>query len=95
MPEALSKGVIDGTTIPWEVTKALKVPELVEHRLRVDELAAHVALEHGLGRQHLGQLLEGVPQGEEERLVDDAAVLIPVGPDSEGGRQPARAPESN
>lgn len=31
VPEALSKGVIDGTTIPWEVTKALKVPELVDH----------------------------------------------------------------
>ncbi len=29
--EGLSKGVIDGTTIPWEVTKALKVPELVEN----------------------------------------------------------------
>ena len=29
VPEALSKHVIDGTTIPWEVTKALKVPELV------------------------------------------------------------------
>ena len=29
--EALSKGVIDGTTIPWEVTTALKVPELVEN----------------------------------------------------------------
>lgn len=28
--EGLSKGVIDGTTIPWEVTTALKVPELVE-----------------------------------------------------------------
>ena len=28
---SLSKGVIDGTTIPWEVTKALKVPELVEN----------------------------------------------------------------
>ncbi|MEC7765293.1 MAG: TRAP transporter substrate-binding protein [Pseudomonadota bacterium] len=27
--EGLSKGVIDGTTIPWEVTFALKVPELV------------------------------------------------------------------
>lgn len=27
--EGLSKGVIDGTTIPWEVTSALKVPELV------------------------------------------------------------------
>ncbi|WP_122072233.1 TRAP transporter substrate-binding protein [Pseudophaeobacter sp. EL27] len=30
IPEGLSKGVIDGTTIPWEVTAALKVPELVE-----------------------------------------------------------------
>lgn len=29
--EALSKGVLDGTTIPWEVTTALKVPELVEN----------------------------------------------------------------
>ena len=29
VPEGLSKGVIDGTTIPWEVTPALKVPELV------------------------------------------------------------------
>ncbi len=28
--EGLSKGVIDGTTIPWEVTTALKVSELVE-----------------------------------------------------------------
>ena len=31
IPEGLSKGVIDGTTIPWEVTKALKVPELVKN----------------------------------------------------------------
>jgi TRAP-type C4-dicarboxylate transport system substrate-binding protein len=31
VPEALSKGVIDGTTIPWEVTAALKVSELVEN----------------------------------------------------------------
>ncbi len=29
--EALSKGVIDGTTIPWEVTPSLKVPELVHN----------------------------------------------------------------
>lgn len=29
--ESLSKGVIDGTTIPWEVTTALKVAELVEN----------------------------------------------------------------
>lgn len=31
IPEALSKGVIDGTVIPWEVTGALKIPELVEN----------------------------------------------------------------
>lgn len=31
VPEGLSKGVIDGTTIPWEVTPALKIPELVEN----------------------------------------------------------------
>ena len=29
--EGLSKGVIDGTTIPWEVTAALKVQELVHN----------------------------------------------------------------
>ena len=31
IPEALSKGVIDGCVIPWEVTPALKVPELVQN----------------------------------------------------------------
>ena len=29
IPEALSKGVIDGTVIPWEVTPAIKLSELV------------------------------------------------------------------
>lgn len=31
VPEALSKGVLDGTTIPWEVSVPLKVPELVKN----------------------------------------------------------------
>lgn len=31
IPEALSKGVIDGAVIPWEVTTSLKVPELVHN----------------------------------------------------------------
>ncbi len=31
VPEALSRGVIDGTTIPWEVTTALRVAELVQN----------------------------------------------------------------
>ncbi|WP_417436171.1 TRAP transporter substrate-binding protein [Hoeflea sp.] len=30
IPEALSKGVIDGTVIPWEVTPSLKIAELVD-----------------------------------------------------------------
>ena len=29
--EALSKGVIDGTTVPWEVTPSLKIAELVKN----------------------------------------------------------------
>jgi TRAP-type C4-dicarboxylate transport system substrate-binding protein len=31
VPESLSKGVIDATVIPWEVTASLKVPELVKN----------------------------------------------------------------
>lgn len=31
IPEALSKGVVDAAVIPWEVTGALKVPELVSN----------------------------------------------------------------
>ncbi|AXS42217.1 TRAP transporter substrate-binding protein [Breoghania sp. L-A4] len=30
VPEALSKGVIDGTVIPWEVTRPLRIAELVD-----------------------------------------------------------------
>ncbi|OIQ28407.1 MAG: C4-dicarboxylate ABC transporter [Alphaproteobacteria bacterium MedPE-SWcel] len=39
--EALSKGVIDGTTIPWEVTTSLKVPELVENHTEFDGQALY------------------------------------------------------
>jgi len=39
--EALSKGVIDGTTIPWEVTSALKIPELVENHTEFEGTALY------------------------------------------------------
>lgn len=42
VPEALSKGVIDGATIPWEVTAALKVPELVSHHTEFTGNALYV-----------------------------------------------------
>lgn len=42
--EALSKGVIDGTTIPWEVAPALKVQELVKnHTSFAGDRALYVA----------------------------------------------------
>lgn len=41
MPEALQRGVIDGTVIPWEVTFSLRVPELVDTHT---EFAPGVAL---------------------------------------------------
>ena len=42
VPEGLSKGVIDGTTIPWEVTAALKVPELVTNHTEFTGNALYV-----------------------------------------------------
>ncbi|NND91177.1 MAG: TRAP transporter substrate-binding protein [Granulosicoccus sp.] len=41
VPEALSKGVIDATTIPWEVTTALKVPELVSNHTQFSNKALY------------------------------------------------------
>ncbi|QCO57917.1 TRAP transporter substrate-binding protein (plasmid) [Pseudorhodobacter turbinis] len=41
VPEALSKGVIDGTTVPWEVTGALKVAELVENHTEFEGAAPY------------------------------------------------------
>jgi TRAP-type C4-dicarboxylate transport system substrate-binding protein len=31
VPEALSRGVLDAATMPWEVTGSLRIPELVTH----------------------------------------------------------------
>ncbi|MFK7854754.1 MAG: TRAP transporter substrate-binding protein [Granulosicoccus sp.] len=39
--EALSKGVITATTIPWEVTAALKVPELVQNHTEFSNKALY------------------------------------------------------
>lgn len=39
--EALANGVIDGATIPWEVTPALKVPELVKNHTEFEGAALY------------------------------------------------------
>ena len=36
IPESLSRGVIDGAVIPWEVTASLRVPELVNNHTEFD-----------------------------------------------------------
>ena len=41
VPESLSKGVIDAAVIPWEVTGALKVPELVENHLEFGDASLY------------------------------------------------------
>ena len=41
VPESLSKGVIDATVIPWEVTGALKVAELVGHHTEFPDAALY------------------------------------------------------
>lgn len=43
VPEALSKGVIDATVIPWEVTGALKVPELVSNHLEFGDASLYTS----------------------------------------------------
>ncbi len=43
VPEALSKGVIDATVIPWEVTVPLKVPELVTNHLEFGDASLYTA----------------------------------------------------
>ncbi len=65
IPESLSKGVIDGATIPWEVTTALKVPELVEF---------HTEFE-GAGLYTL-TFVVAMNQAKYDSLPDDLKVVI-------------------
>lgn len=43
VPEALSKGVIDATVVPWEVTGALKINELVDNHTSFGDDALYTA----------------------------------------------------
>ncbi|MFC6657750.1 TRAP transporter substrate-binding protein [Roseibium salinum] len=43
IPEALSKGVVDATVIPWEVVGALKVSELVKNHTEFPEEAIYTS----------------------------------------------------
>ncbi len=64
--EALSKGVIDGTTIPWEVTPSLKVAELVKNHTGFSGT-------HGLYSQTFGFTMN---LDSYNRLPDDLKAVI-------------------
>lgn len=74
--EALSKGVIDGTTIPWEVTPSLKVAELVKNH-------TGFAGDNGLYTQTFGFVMN---QDSYNALPDDLKALI----DANSGVEVAR-----
>ncbi len=77
VPEALSTGVISGTTIPWEVTPSLKVAELVKNH-------TGFAGDHGLYTQTFGFTMN---LDQYNSLPDDLKAII----DQNSGVETARA----
>ena len=77
VPEALSTGVISGTTIPWEVTPSLKVAELVRNHTGFSGT-------HGLYTQTFGFTMN---LDRYNSLPDDLKALI----DQNAGVETARA----
>ncbi len=77
VPEALSTGVITGTTIPWEVTPSLKVAELVKNHTGFSGT-------HGLYTQTFGFTMN---LDKYNSLPDDLKALI----DQNSGVETARA----
>jgi TRAP-type C4-dicarboxylate transport system substrate-binding protein len=66
VPESLSKGVIDGATIPWEVTPSLKVTELVTNHTSFSG-------EHGL---YTATFVFAMNPNSYEKLPDDLKKVI-------------------
>jgi len=73
MPEALSKGVIDGTVVPWEVTTPLKVAELVD---------SHTDFEGPRGL-YTAAFVFAMNKASYDRLPDDLKAVI----DANSGRE--------
>ncbi|MFD2647122.1 TRAP transporter substrate-binding protein [Devosia albogilva] len=65
-PEALSKGVIEATTVPWEVTPSLRIAELVRNHTGFTS-------EHGLYSQTFGMFMNW---DSYNNLPDDLKAII-------------------
>lgn len=66
VPEALTRGTIDATTIPWQVTIALRTSEIVSHH-------TEFAGDHGLYTQTFAFVMN---QAAYDRLPDDLKAVI-------------------
>lgn len=66
VPEALARGTIDATTIPWQVTLALRTSEIVSHH-------TEFAGDHGLYTQTFAFVMN---QDAYDRLPDDLKAVI-------------------
>lgn len=75
--ESISSGVIDGTTLPWDITRAFRTSELLHHHVEVGG-------DHGLYTQVLFLVMN---QASFDKLPEDIRALI----DSTGGVELARA----
>jgi TRAP-type C4-dicarboxylate transport system substrate-binding protein len=71
VPEALSKGVIDGTTIPWEVTATLRTSELVENHT---EFTGHMLYTATFVMAMNKQVYESLP-ADLQQVIDDNSGL--------------------
>ncbi len=66
VPQSLSRGVIDGTTIPWQVTLALRTSDIVSHH-------TEFAGDHGLYTQTFAFVMN---QGTYDRMPEDLQAII-------------------
>lgn len=66
IPEALSKGVIDATVIPWEVTPAVRLAELVGHH-------TEFAGDHAL---YTATIVVAMNQGSYDRLPEELRTVL-------------------
>ncbi len=76
-PEALSKGVIEATTVPWEVTPSLRISELVRNHTGFTS-------QHGLYSQTFGFFMN---QDSYNNLPDDLKAIIDAHSGLEVSRQ--------
>ncbi|GGA54031.1 TRAP transporter substrate-binding protein [Pelagibacterium lentulum] len=66
VPQSLSRGVIDGTTIPWQVTLALRTSDIVTHHTEFSG-------DHGLYTQTFAFVMN---QGTYDRMPEDLQAII-------------------